>query len=303
MPRLSRLLFLTLSTASLCQFMTLSSLAADFNTYRAGLPYLKTAAGNYGQCEMQCQGDAACRGWNFVKPNPRAASGICEFNARMAMPVASPVSISGVVSTSIDPLMSRAVSAGANTIRVGAPPTVVRKAPQRIVRRQPIPRPNQAVRTAAHTRPAPQVQNKLAPRVYGEVTPKTAPPTNTNKLTPQQQYYRQQYLAQKHRQDQQRARQIAARLAPRQMPRPAQQQARRHAPQMQTPAQKPQAPVPLYGSLHDDLTKMTSVPRPQTAPDNLNNPDAPVSTSRAAPTRPVETAPLQAPVLPGLAGG
>jgi len=48
---------------------------------------------------------------------------------------------------------------------------------------------------------------------------------------------------------------------------------------------------------------MTPVARPSTAPDNLANPDAPVSTSRAAPTTPVQSAPLTGQAAPTLAGG
>ena len=344
-------------------FLPSATFAADLNTYRAGQAYLKTGAANYTQCEQQCQGDAACRGWNFIRPNPRSASGICEFNARLAPPTQSPISVSGVINTNIDPLMSRAIPAGTNTVRVGTPSTAKRAAaPQRqrptIVRRKPVPNTRQAVRPATHARPqlAKPVQaqpNKLQPRIYGGAPAQArAPQARTQQrplpqqrqqaqpkqasLTPEQAYYRKQYLAQKRAQEQalrSGQRQAPTRplaqqgYAPQQRPMPAgapqtsrqmiparapQQQrsqipqAARPQAQMQAP-QAPQAqqrPAPLYGSLHDDLTaNMTEVPRPKTAPDNAANPDAPLATSRAVPTAIIEVTPLPSPALPSLAGG
>jgi hypothetical protein len=138
-------------------------------------------------------------------------------------------------------------------------------------------------------------------------------------LTPQQQFYRQQFLVERQRAEQYRAQQQAAlRQQQTQRPqvaRPAMTAPRPLGPQLnpQQPMQAQQtvphavAPMPqqqsLYGSLHDDLTKsLRPVARPQTAPDNLKNPDAPISTSRAVPAKPVEIAPLKTPVIPGLAG-
>ena len=249
--------------------------------------------------------------------------------------MASPISISGSVSTYVDPMMSRAVSAGTNTIRVGTPsapvakPTVQRRR-QRIVKRQPVPARQRNVRPAAHTRPAPQTQSLRTPRTYGAAPKPAAPqaatqPQKQQKPQTEQEYYRQQYLAHKRQQDQMRAAQIKAqqqaalRQRPAQMQRPAQQmprapQAAQTPPASQQQMNAPRAPQParginvppqtLYGSLHDDLTKnMTAVPRPRTAPDNMTNPDAPVSTSRAVPTKPVQTAPLKKNALPALAGG
>ena len=329
-------------------FLPSAAVAADLNTYRAGQAYLKTGAANYSQCEQQCQGDAACRGWNFIRPNPRSASGICEFNARLAPPTQSPISVSGVINTNIDPLMSRAIPAGTNTVRVGTPTITKRAAaPQRqrptIVRRKPVPNTRQAVRPATHartqqlTKPVQAQPNKLQPRIYGGTPAQArAPrPTRTNtapkqaSLTPEQAYYRQQYLAQKRAQEQalrsgqrqaptrQRPSPVAPRgyAAPQQqrsMPAGAPQQQRPQMPQArpQTQMQAPQAPqtqqypAPLYGSLHDDLTaNMTEVPRPKTAPDNAANPDAPLATSRAVPTAIIEVTPLPSPALPSLAGG
>jgi hypothetical protein len=311
--------------------------AADNNTYRPGHAYLKSAAGSFEACEQQCRGDAQCRGWNFVRPNPRSQSGICEFNERSAMPVASAISVSGEINTSIDSLMSRAVPSGSRTVRVGTPTVPVQKPAQvqrgtTNVKRMPVPTQNKAMHPSAYKKPAPQQQGIRAPRTYGGAAPAPAGPDAnasqpTQQLTPQQQYYRQQFLIEQQRQQQMRARQQAA-VRQQQMTRPQMGQ----QPQMMTPqsaspqgqqinrpgpaAQQAQVPAgpqrtiqgpmvqqSLYGSLHDDLTKnMTPVPRPQTAPDNLENPNAPVSTSRAAPTGPVETSNLQDKMDPALAG-
>ena len=306
--------------------------AADQNAYRAGTPYLKTVANHYGQCESQCAGDAQCRSWNFVRPNAGAASGVCEFNSRDASPTQSPTSMSGAMNTRIDPALSRAVQGGTNTIRIGSPTMVAPKMatrqqqpPQqqerRRVVRKPVPRQITA-RNASHTKPVnikpSQNPDRFAPRVYGgqkqavqrptaSQAPKARPQANrassqTNKpLTAEQAYYREQYIAQKKRQDalQQQYQQRTQNRAPQRSA--PQRQPAQYAPQGQ---QQRMPQRPLYGSLHDDLTRnMTIVPRPRTAPDAPNNANAPLATSRAAPTKPVTAKPLRAPIGPGLAGG
>ena len=65
-----------------------------------------------------------------------------------------------------------------------------------------------------------------------------------------------------------------------------------------------QTPQPLYGSLHDDITRGSAgYRRPVTAPDDLSDPDAPIATSRAVPTKPVESQNLNRNAMPALAGG
>jgi len=123
-----------------------------------------------------------------------------------------------------------------------------------------------------------------------------------------EQIYREQKLAEQSR----TARQAHNRAV--MTPRPPQQ----FVPTMKQAPIAPQAPIiptatpnqqSLYGSLYDDLTQnMTPVPRPQTAPDQVNNPDAPLATSRAIPVVPVQTVPLGYSEMPnqtlsGLAGG
>ena len=322
MPRLLHVALSVLTTVLLSQGLALSASAADPNTYRPGQAYLKAAATSHQVCEQQCQGDAQCRGWNFVRPNPKTASGICEFNARVASPVRSAISMSGAVITSVDPLMSRAIPAGTRTRRVGTPPVAVRKpaATPIQVRRMPVPLPQQAVRPTIHTQPAaqkPQLEKMTDTRNH-QMPARSNPVSPGQELTPQQQYYRQQFLAERQRAEQIRAQQ--QNVVPQQnfqglhMARPRADEPRLVQPQPslhQQPVQaKPDTSAQLrqsqslYGSLHDDLTKnLTPVARPRTAPDNLENPDVPVSTSRAAPAKPVQTAPLRQPVIAGLAGG
>ncbi len=313
--------------------------AADQNAYRAGTPYLKTVANHYGQCESQCAGDAQCRSWNFVRPNAGAASGVCEFNSRDASPTQSPTSMSGAMNTRIDPALSRAVQGGTNTIRIGSPTMVAPKMAtrqqqpsqqqqRRRVVRKPVPRQITA-RNASHTKPVnikpSQNSDKFAPKVYGgqkqvvqrptaprqskarPQQPKARPQPNrassqTNKpLTAEQAYYREQYIAQKKRQEasQQQYQQRTQNRAPQRSA--PQRQPAQYAPQGQ---QQRMPQRPLYGSLHDDLTRnMTIVPRPRTAPDAPNNANAPLATSRAAPTKPVTAKPLRAPIGPSLVGG
>lgn len=354
--------------------------AADQYTYRAGQAYLKVAASDHTQCETQCRGDAACRGWNFVRPNPRSRSGICEFNARKAVPVSSPVSISGEINTGVDALMSHAVpftGMGGSTVRVGTPIVPKREIPKRrivapkmatapaqntqrgqqkrIVKRMPVPTAGQIPTSADYRRTIPAAKPYVrTPRVYGGVAPKAQPQqsqpqpnqTQTRQMQKrqmtQQQIYRDQMLAAQRRAPQQRMPQQrmpqqpfqqpvqqrtlqqfaqqpypqapvmpqqASQMQAPQVPQQMQQQARPQTPP-QTHPQTPPSPqmMPgapsLYGSLHDDLTQnMTPVPRPQTAPDQAANPDAPLSTSRAVPTEPVQAEPLGYPAIPGLAGG
>ena len=91
--------------------------AADLGTYRPGTPYNSTVAAGADICDNQCAGDAQCRGWNYVKPNPRAA-GICEFLSSVSTPISSQISISGE-SQAATPAYSRVTQGATNTIRVG----------------------------------------------------------------------------------------------------------------------------------------------------------------------------------------
>ena len=108
--------FLTLSVFA--ALLSAPAFAADPGTYRPGTPYSSVIAGGADVCDNQCAGDAQCRGWNYVKPNPRAA-GICEFLSSVSTPISSQISISGE-SQSASPSYSRLKTGATNTVRVGA---------------------------------------------------------------------------------------------------------------------------------------------------------------------------------------
>ena len=295
------------------------SFAADQYAYRAGQPYLKITANSHTECEAQCRGDAACRGWNFIRPNPRSRSGICEFNARQAAPVSSPISISGEINTRVDPLMSRAVPmANGNTVRVGTP-IMSKPAPSRAVSKPPvnmITRVTQPVLSDTIIR-AP-IPAGFKPISEVNLRPLTGP-IRPRSMT-REQIYRERALAAQKRaaeqaqiraQQQAQNRAVMVNRSPQQFA-PTMLQAPRapqipQIPRVQIPPMIPTATPnqqSLYGSLHDDLTQnMTPVPRPQTAPDQVSNPDAPLATSRAIPVIPVQAGQLGYPAVPGLAGG
>ncbi len=300
MRRIDKITIISLAISSPFLLMSIA-LAADQNTYRAGTPYLKTVANHHTQCESQCSGDAACRSWNFIRPNAGAASGICELNTRAATPVPSRFAMSGIVNTSAGLANNKIVLAGTNTIRVGTPsapkPRIIpNQARRTIVKRQPVPT-QKITQNANFTRPLAQ-----RPQIPKQQQPQ--------RLTPEQAYYRQQYLAYQ-RQQTARQQQNQRRQQPMQQQSVLQQPPRQvNAPrQMQEqPTRQPQQlmrPQPsLYGSLHDDLTQnMTAVPRPKTAPDTPANADSPLATSRAVPTKPVVTQPLKTPIPSELVGG
>lgn len=95
------------------------SWAVEHGTYRPGSPYQSVPTQDAPTCEMQCRADRDCRGWNFVKVNPRQMSGVCELNAQSVAPISSAISISG--DGSVGQVSSRLVSKGTRTIRVGTP--------------------------------------------------------------------------------------------------------------------------------------------------------------------------------------
>lgn len=137
-----------LSLASL--LMSAPAFAADLGTYRPGAPYHSVIAPAADVCENQCAGDAQCRGWNYVKVNPRAP-GVCEFNSKPAKPIESAISISGQGASLIAPNVSIGAT---NTIRVGTsqaskPRSTIRQtSPDRRVIRQAVPQqvhPTQSV--------------------------------------------------------------------------------------------------------------------------------------------------------------
>lgn len=197
----------------LFQIFALSSLlsapafAADLGTYRPGSPYHSVIAQGADICENQCAGDAQCRGWNYVKVNPRAP-GVCEFNSKPANPIESSISISGQGAA----LYAPNVSVGStNTIRVGTSaqaikrPTVQQTSPTRRVVRQPVPQQIQPAQTVVR-RPA-QVGSLTAQQNFhrqstGHAAPQDPRLLQNNQL---QQYALQQRALQQRQLQQQQA--------------------------------------------------------------------------------------------------
>jgi hypothetical protein len=128
-------------------FAAAPAVAADLGTYRPGTPYHSVMVPTANVCESQCDGDARCRGWNYVKASPDAP-GVCEFQSSVNAPVSSAISISGL-SGSAQPLPSRVERGNTNTIRVGtqmAHKTQSQRARQggRQITRQPVPQNTQS---------------------------------------------------------------------------------------------------------------------------------------------------------------
>ena len=104
-----------LSILTLTTLLSAPAFAADLGTYRPGSPYHSVVAPGADVCESHCAGDAQCKGWNYVKVNPRAP-GVCEFNAKSVSPIESAISISGQGGVSLAPGLLQGQN---NTVRVG----------------------------------------------------------------------------------------------------------------------------------------------------------------------------------------
>ena len=152
--------------------------ASDTGTYRPGQAYNSITANSPMQCAAQCQGDAQCKGWNFVRPRQMSRTGLCEFNARRVSPVPSSVSISGDSATAR--ASSRVIPSGTNTVRVGvmtAQPTQALPQVANMHRRQvSAPAVNAQAQVqkqiVAHHQPmlagAPQTALRQSPHVLGQ---------------------------------------------------------------------------------------------------------------------------------------
>lgn len=161
-----------LSILALTTLLSAPAFAADLGTYRPGSPYHSVVAPGADVCDSHCAGDAQCKGWNYVKVNPRAP-GVCEFNAKDVSPIESAISISGTGGTSIAPNL---MQGSTNTIRVGTRPAPSAKTRTVTVGRTPSGR--RIVREAVPQRVKPS--QTVAPR-----------PAQTGSLTAQQNKYRQ----------------------------------------------------------------------------------------------------------------
>ena len=204
-----------LSALSFTLLLSAPAFAADLGMYRPGNAYNSVSAAGADVCESHCAGDAECRGWNYVKANPRA-QGICEFLSSVSTPIPSQISISGE-GINAKPIASGLMQGGSNTVRVGTAVTpraqnsVTRVGNRRIVR-EPVPQ-NVRPQTAS-TQPV--TKPNLA-NMAGE------------SLTAQQNRYRQQRQAGQSAPAQQQA--ALPNGAPQRLMRDPRVTARRQAPQ------------------------------------------------------------------------
>ena len=168
--------------------------AQDPGTYRPGQPYNAVPATSSTVCDTQCQGDAACRGWNFVRTNPRQTQGICEFNSLAVDPIQSPVSVSSNLTQVFNSTgQNNIIPAGVRTTRIGSPNPQI-QAPsaqkntnqassQRRIIRQPVPQQTQPqAATFRHSLGAvPQQLNRqqsAARSIPAQPRPQTIAPNN-----------------------------------------------------------------------------------------------------------------------------
>jgi len=179
--------------------------AADLGTYRPGTPYHSVIVPTANVCESQCDGDAQCRGWNYVKAAPQAP-GVCEFQSTISNPISSAISISGVSNSAVA-MSSRVIEGNTNTIRVGTAvtpqPSAVTQTTQigrRIVRQpipgqypSPYPAPQAGLRPAldGYTGPQPQITQPIVARGPARRSPQMR---NARPVTPQPTYAQPQFV-------------------------------------------------------------------------------------------------------------
>ncbi len=144
----------------------LTAMASDYGTYRAGGTYMSVPATSPDQCISQCQGDAQCKGWNFVQIS--ADRMICEFNSRQVPPMASNISISGDNASNMD--NHRLIPGGHRTTRVGQMPQMVQR-PGSLTRVGSVPPP----RVGANPAPRASIVSPHQPRMaYAAPRPQPA---------------------------------------------------------------------------------------------------------------------------------
>jgi len=158
------------SILAMTTLLSAPAFAADLGTYRPGSPYNSVKAPGADVCESHCAGDAQCKGWNYVKINPRSP-GVCEFNSKAVSPIESAISISGNGAASLAPNL---MQGGTNTVRVGTSA-------------QP------KARSQTHqVRPTRRVVREAVPqRIQPQSTAHRSPTTQGGSLTDQQNRYRQ----------------------------------------------------------------------------------------------------------------
>ena len=264
------------SILALTTLLSAPAFAADLGTYRPGSPYHSVVAPGADVCQSHCAGDAQCRGWNYVKVNPRAP-GVCEFNSKTASPIESAISISGNGSMSAAPNL---VQGGTNTVRVGtsvtpkARPQVRQASPTRRVVRKAVPQQIRPQQTVARTPSARGLSLTEQQNNYRRGTGHAKPaPQTRQQVQPQRHMTREQYMRQ----------QQAAR----------QQQAQR--PQVQNPRgprlmrdpriAAPQQQAPRFQHNLDGAGRRMTAPQgypAQTAPQNTGRPPVGVPISPQA---------------------
>jgi len=245
----------------------MTALAADYGTYRAGNSYMSMPAQNPEQCISFCNGDAQCKGWNFVKVNQSHT--ICEFNASQASPIASAISISGDSATAMN--HRGLVPGGQRTTRVGQSAAqfsqarhttrVGQTAPSRKVVRTPVPQRDPRLEIANYRAPVAGIATPGATRApMPQRAIQQVPPARSMAFRPQL-----DVLPSSHRSVPQRPLQTTAKPKFR----PILDSATPHQ-SAQLPARPPEPPIaepPTIGA--EDLD---SIPKISAMPQNRPNP-------------------------------
>ncbi|WP_017930136.1 PAN/Apple domain-containing protein [Robiginitomaculum antarcticum] len=127
---------------------TLPIAASDLNTYRSGQIYAATPAPSAQICEMQCAGDAQCRGWNFLPSRAVNHAGRCELNATSGLAMSHPYAQSGAALVAQPAARGRLIQAGTHTTQIGRPvptaPPVIRRQVRIAPRALPVVPPRQS---------------------------------------------------------------------------------------------------------------------------------------------------------------
>ena len=269
--------FLALST-----LLSAPAFAADLGTYRPGSPYHSVVAPGADVCESHCAGDAQCKGWNYVKVNPRAP-GVCEFNAKSVSPIESAISISGQGGASI---ASGLIQGDTNTIRVGT---------------RVAPKPRTNVVTVGRTPSGRRIVREAVPERINPSKTVARTPAQSGSLTAQQNKYRaatghaapQPQGYPQSRQQQPRPQQQAARPQMRQQQIAPQGQRLMRDPRIQAPqGQSPQQQGPRFQHNLDGAPNGKMMARP--APQHPQGRQAPQQQTSAPQGRP----PIGVPIGP-----
>jgi len=284
--------------------------AADAGTYRPGDPYLQVPA------QKPCQGDALCRGWNFVHVDRHRA--ICEFNVRSVSPIHNAYSVSGDNGSGFQ--SSAVVYTGYSAPRMGSRSVFQTQLPGNTVRVGEIPKPKLQLRRVVQ-RPAPvrqapfqtATQRRAANQPAMQTTMRRTAPQATRpspsfrhvldqapgsvQTTPQAQPVQRKFVPQLDTHEQAMPMAQAPQL-PAQSPRlselvpPPISEAVHRTPVIKADPGLAGAPTAsgstsLFGSLYDDV----KAPRSLTYQD-IADPDAPIPTVNSVPIAEIRQSPL-----------